>query len=116
MKKIIIGALIAAALVLIPTQVKASTSNTGNQYMSYCKPDNSHGEEMWCLGYTQAIDHTATMLSLMVGKEYFCPNGSYTVGQTRDIIRRYLYIYPAKRSDVMMSIYIDAMQEAFPCK
>ena len=114
-KKLIIGAIITAALVLIPTRANASTTNTGNQYLSYCKPNNAHGEEMWCLGYTQALDHTATMLSMMVEKEYFCPNGTYTIGQTRDIIKSYLYRNPAKRSDIMMLVYIDAMKEAFPC-
>lgn len=117
MKKAIWISLLTAALVLIPTQAgaRSTATNDGNEWLKACDA-GTHGQEMWCIGYTQAMSHTATMLSLMVDTQYFCTNGrTVTMGQIRDIMKNYLYRNPAKRSDFMMLVYIEAMQEAFPC-
>ena len=117
MKKFIIGALITAALVLIPTQVKAAPLiDTGNDWLASCKSDETHGEIMWCLGYINALDHALVTWSYVMDKRYACPKGKYNIGQARDIVRRYLRDNPSKRTDAMMLIYIDAMSGAFPCK
>ena len=116
MKKFIIGALITTALVLIPTQVNATANNTGNDWLASCKSDETHGEIMWCLGYINALDHALVTWSYVLSKDYACPKRKYNIGQARDIVRQYLRDNPAKRSDAMMLIYVDAMSEAFPCK
>lgn len=116
-KKIIIGAAITAAMVVIPAPANArqSAENDGNEWLAACDSD-SHGEIMWCLGYTQSMEHTVTTLSEMTEKTYYCNTRALTMGQIRDIMRSYLYRKPAKRSDPMMLIFINSLQEAFPCK
>jgi len=117
MKKLLIGAAITAAIVMIPTKVGAATvRDDGNEWLEACS-SGSHGQEMWCLGCTQAISHGYDMLAGYAKVDLYCPNGkTVTIGQIRDIMQRYLYRNPAERSDKMMVVYIAAMREAFPCQ
>lgn len=116
MKKFLIAAAITAALVMIPAKVGATTvRDDGNEWLSKCT-SGVHGQEMWCLGYTQSLSHGYDMLSSYSKTDLYCPgNRIVTIGQLRDIMRNYLYRNPAKRSDKMMLVYIDAMQESYPC-
>lgn len=117
-KKIIITALLTAALVAIPTPVLSATTmrDDGNEWLSNCN-DNSYTDQGWCLGYIQGLNHGYDMLSMTKKLDYFCLGSrQLTLGQMRDIVKTYLYRNPAKRSDAMMIIYIASMQEAFPCK
>jgi hypothetical protein len=117
MKKILIGAAITAALVLIPTKAgAASAQDNGNEWLGACG-SGSHGQEMWCLGYTQGLSHGYDMLAAYSKVNLYCTGSkSVTIGQLRDIMRNYLYRNPAKRSDSMMMVYIGSMQESFPCQ
>lgn len=116
MRKIIIAALLTAALCLIPAPVFAqNVRDDGNEWLSKCN-DDSYTYQGWCVGYTQALSHGYDVMALMTGKQSYCQGSRYvTMGQMRDMIRAYLNRNPAKRSDVMMLIYINTMKEAFPC-
>lgn len=116
MKKLLIAAAIAAALVMIPAKVGANTvRDDGNEWLSKCN-DDSYTTQGWCLGYTQSLSHGYDVLSSYSKKDLYCSgNRLVSIGQLRDIMRNYLYRNPAKRSDQMMLIYIEAMQESYPC-
>ena len=116
-KKIIIGAVITAAMVMIPAPVFANTvRDDGNEWLTKCV-DDSYTNQGWCLGYTQSLSHGADMVELTLKSKVYCwGSRTVTVGQMRDIMKAYLYRNPAKRSDQMMFVYFDAMKEAFPCK
>ena len=116
MKKLLIAAAIAAALVMIPAKVGANTvRDDGNEWLNKCNEGTS-GYEMWCLGYTQSLSHGYDILTSYSKTDLYCPgNRLVSIGQLRDIMRNYLYRNPAKRSDKMMLVYIEAMRESYPC-
>ena len=118
LKKIIITALLTAALVAIPTPVFAETvRDDGNEWLAKCNDTGSYVQQGWCYGYTQGISHGADVVEAALKTDVYCAGGrTVTVGQMVDIMRNYLYRKPAKRSDQMMFVYLDAMKESFPCK
>lgn len=46
----------------------------------------------------------------------FCPPTGATVGQARDIARRYLLLNPGLRHRAAAGLVVDALAEAWPCE
>ncbi|WP_079501617.1 Rap1a/Tai family immunity protein [Paraburkholderia hospita] len=118
MKKTILLALVA--LSGMPCIILAQ-SQPGNFWLEQCTDPVL---DSVCLGYVHGladgIDATTIVLNnSFAGKPnerlMYCIPHRVTTGQARDVFVHYLQAHPGSRHQPASGLFINAMQEAFPC-
>ena len=101
------------AVAVSVSPLRAHEFYTGKEWLKKCsdgEPDVAMG---MCLGYLSAISDFR--LVLPEGARH-CPWQGVTVNQARQVAVKYLRDNPAKTRLPFMSLVLDSLREAFPCK
>jgi Rap1a immunity proteins len=101
------------AVAVSVSPLRAHEFYTGNEWLKKCSdgaPDVGMG---MCVGYLIAISDLRLLLP--EGARH-CPEKGVTVNQARQVAVKYLRDNPAKTHLPFMSVVLDALREAFPCK
>ena len=93
------------ALTALPVRAEFYSGNEILQRMQ----SESLVEQVIAIGFVGGVADAFDMIM-------FCPPTGATVGQARDIARRYLLLNPAKRHRAAAGLVVDALMEAWPCE
>lgn len=88
----------------------AADIRTGNGLLAACTNEDSVLAAGHCQGFL-----IATIQSSDLRREYFCPPPQSNLGQTKDIVVRYLRLHPEDRHESSSILSIAALAQAWPC-
>jgi hypothetical protein len=101
----------AVALACLPASAETATAfYSGNALWNECSGDNAFQSGL-CMGFVAGISDA---MSLAAIKACFPPG--VTVGQTADVVKRFLGQHPERRHEAAAGLVAQALSEAFPCK
>ena len=105
-----LGALVVAAGLLWPVSGFSGGFASGNKIFADCSAPNSSAQRSICLGYIAGMADALEIAKL------WCPPEGVTVGQTVDIVMKYLREHPEERHLTASGEGGLALAIAFPCK
>jgi hypothetical protein len=101
----------AVAMACLPTAAETATSfYSGNALWNECSGDNAFQSGL-CMGFVAGISDAMSIAAI---KACFPPG--VTVGQTADVVKRFLGQHPERRHEAAVFLVAAALAEAFPCK
>jgi len=115
--------LLALAVTVSPSKAQ-NREYTGNDWLEKCSADASKSESLankadsWtnlgmCYGYLIAI---SDIVSIIPESLRYCLAQGVTMDQVRQVTLKYLRENPGKTHEPFVSLVLDALREAFPCK
>jgi hypothetical protein len=115
-------ALLAPAMVwffmLVSCSTKASAAflvSSGNGLLAACQ-DKDPFNRGACYGYIVGINEATAWAAESASIIHACPPQDVKVEQLRDVVVRWLEVYPERRPYSAASLVTAALAEAFPCK
>jgi hypothetical protein len=116
MRKLISAAVLATGLLVSSGAWAAEDPHSGNALLRTCT-DEDFGESMLCLGYVFGVSQGLQAVISQPGKTptVCIPETQVSIGQRRDIFVKYMKSHPESRHLIGISLYFNAMREAFPC-
>ena len=119
--------LVVSVLCVSPTKLQAKEDiYSGNYWLNQCSDSEDLHKTTFCVGLVVGLRMmTGTFLA---GNTFFeiggdlipvqpsCEPEGVTNGQVRDVYVAYLKNHPERRHEPAQGLWINAMQEAFPCK
>jgi hypothetical protein len=111
-----IGAVLALTASPCLAQNASGSYLTGNALLERCSAATGSFDSGVCSGYvTGVVDAIETAQGVFGAKSKVCVPEQATIGQVRDIVKRFLDSHPAVRHMTASSLAWAAIQEAFPC-
>lgn len=115
-------AAVLCGMAILPAVSKAETDYwSGNYWLQVCSEPSTASTTcgMYAAGLAQGITAGVALAKRDAGaseayRPYCTPSG-VVIRQERDIFVRYLQAHPERRHEVAIVLFIEAMQEAFPC-
>ncbi len=106
-----LGILTLAAVGLFwPTAVLAGAGfKSGNELYSDCSAPKSSSDYAFCAGYVAGMTDTLQVPSIVCLPEHV------TIGQSVDVVMKYLRNNPENRHYAAASVGLAALKQAFPC-
>jgi hypothetical protein len=91
---------------------------SGNDLLEKCAGEKGTQDPNFCLGYVAGVvDTLVTAAGAKHWQTGVClPETSFTIGQSKDVVTKYLREYPEFRHRVAANIAWRALLVAFPCK
>jgi len=102
-------ATVLVAGLLWPVSAFADFQN-GNSLFEKCSATANHFDSTYCLGYV------AGMTDAYAYAKSVCPPNGFTLGQSVDVVVKYLRDHPEDRHYTAASEVALALEHAFPCK
>lgn len=114
-KLLLVGVLVAATLAVLRSGSAAEgfVSMSGNQLHWLCSSDSGTERAGVCFGYALAISDIAAQES---PPSTICLPSKVTQKQVMDVVSLYLKQHPEERHHSAVSVAVDALGQAFPCK
>jgi hypothetical protein len=105
-------ALVVAAALLWPAAVCSQGAfYTGNKLFERCGASRDTADYTGCLGYVAGVVDALHMME----NSGVCPPQGSTVGQTVDVVMKYLRDHPEARHHAAAGEVFLALRQAFPC-
>jgi len=108
--------LLALAVTVSPSKAQ-NREDTGNDWLKKCSADASKADSRanlgMCYGYLIAI---SDIVSIIPESLRYCLAQGVTMDQVRQVTLKYLRDNPSKTHEPFVSLVLDALREAFPCK
>ena len=103
-------------LVICSTEASAAfLVSSGNGLLAACQDEDPFNRGV-CYGYILGIDEATAWIAESGSIIHACPPQDVSMKQLRDVVVRWLEVYPERRPYSAASLVTAALAEAFPCK
>jgi hypothetical protein len=113
--RFVLGALIAGSIAGQTALAQGGDPKSGTYWLRKCTSPEAYGQ-IECANYVRALIEYDELRGKVLGqKRFFCPDKDVTLGQSRDIVVKYLRDRPQEQRRPFVLLAHMALEAAFSC-